>query len=492
MVDDGFADMDADVIVVGAGPTGTMLAGELRLHGVSVLVLEKRQQPSPVVRALGLHARSLEVLDQRGLLERFLERGQVHPLRGFFSAIDKPAPTGLDTRHACVLGIPQPITDRLLEAHAIERGAVVRRGREVVDIARDDACVSVRLDDGSSLRARYAVACDGARSIVRTRLGVAFPGEASRMDTLLGEMRLGEAWESVAPAMLAIRESQKRFGIGPVGDGFYRIVVPADGVAPDRAPPPSLEAFQRQLVHVAGRDFGVHSPRWLSRFGDGTRLAERYRVDRVLLAGDAAHVHPPVGGQGLNLGMQDAFNLGWKLAGAIAGWAPDDLLDSYGIERRPVAAAVLDNARAQMHLMSTEPGPQALRRLMAELMDFEEVNRHLTEKIIATGIRYDFGASHPLVGRRMRDLALSRGRLHAMLRSGRGLLLDARGRHRMDGWADRVEHVVDACAELDAPAILLRPDGHVAWVEDGEAPLQRALTRWFGGMREPVRAGARG
>ncbi|HEY6544786.1 MAG TPA: FAD-dependent monooxygenase, partial [Dokdonella sp.] len=351
---------------------------------------------------------------------------------------------------------------------------------------------SVRLDDGSSLRARYVVGCDGARSIVRTRLGVAFSGEASRMDTLLGEMRLGEAWESVAPAMLAIRESQKRFGIGPVGDGFYRIVVPADGVAPDRAPPPSLEAFQRQLVHVAGRDFGVHSPRWLSRFGDGTRLAERYCVDRVLLAGDAAHVHPPVGGQGLNLGMQDAFNLGWKLAGAIAGWAPDDLLDSYGIERRPVAAAVLDNARAQMHLMSTEPGPQALRRLMAELMDFEEVNRHLTEKIIATGIRYDFGASHPLVGRRMRDLALSRGRLHAMLRSGRGLLLDARGVHRIDGWADRVEHVVDACAELDAPAILLRPDGHVAWVEDGEAPLQRALTRWFGAMREPVRAGARG
>jgi 2-polyprenyl-6-methoxyphenol hydroxylase-like FAD-dependent oxidoreductase len=480
------------VIVVGAGPTGTMLAAELRLHGVRVLVLEKRPQPSPVVRALGLHARSLEVLDQRGLLERFLERGQVHPLRGSFAAIDKPAPSGLDTRHACVLGIPQPITDRLLEAHAIGRGAMIRRGREVVDVGQDDACASVRLDDGSWLRARYVIGCDGARSVVRAELGVAFPGEASRMDTLLGEMKLGEAWESVAPAMLAIRESQKRFGIGPVGDGFYRVVVPADGVAADRAPPPSLEAFRSQLVRVAGRDFGVHSPRWLSRFGDGTRLAERYRVGRGLVAGDAAHVHPPVGGQGLNLGIQDAFNLGWKLAGAIGGWAPDGLLDSYGIERRPVAAAVLDNTRAQMHLMSTEPGPQALRRLIAELMDFEDVNRHLTEQVIATGIRYDFGASHPLVGRRMRDLALSRGRLHAMMRSGRGLLLDARGHHRIDRWADRVDHVVDACAGFDVPALLLRPDGHVAWVEDGETPLERALGRWFGAAREPARIGARG
>ena len=206
-----------------------------------------------------------------------------------------------------------------------------------------------------------------------------------------------------------VRKTQLRFGAGPLGDGVYRVVVPADGVAEDRTVPPTLEEFKQQLRAFAGTDFGVHSPRWLSRFGDATRLAERYRVGRVLLAGDAAHIHPPTGGQGLNLGIQDAFNLGWKLAAEVNGWAPEGLLDSYHTERHPVAADVLDNTRAQMELLSTEPGPQAVRRLLSELMDFEEVNRYLIEKITAIGIRYDFGEGHELLGRRLRDVRAEAG-----------------------------------------------------------------------------------
>lgn len=473
--------MDADVIVVGAGPTGTMLASELRLHGVRVLVLEKAAEPSPVVRSLGMHARSIEIMDQRGLLDRFLALGKQHPLGGFFAAMGKPVPEGLDTAHGYVLGIPQPLTERVLAERAIELGAEIRRGCEVVALEQDADAVSVALGGGVSLRARYVAGCDGGRSTVRRLLGVAFPGEPSRVDTLLGEMEIDVPWETVAPLMATVRETEKRFGIGPIGQGVYRIVVPAEGVAQDRALPPALDEFKRQLRAVAGTDFGVHSPRWLSRFGDATRLAERYRVGRVLLAGDAAHVHPPLGGQGLNLGVQEAFNLGWKLAAAVAGWAPGDLLDTYEAERRPVAADVLDNTRAQMLLMSTEPGPQAMRRLLSELMDFNEVNLRLTEKIVATAIRYDFGEGHALLGRRLRDVELrGHGRLYGLMHAGRGLLLDPAGRLSLAGWQDRVDQVVDDSGELDAPALLLRPDGHVAWVGEDQRSLSATLRRWFG------------
>ena len=423
-----------DVIVAGAGPTGLMLASELRLQGVPVLVLDKDAEPTKVVRALGLHARSIEIMDQRGLLERFLALGQQYPVGGFFAGIAKPAPDRLDTAHPYILGIPQTTTDRLLTEHAVALGVEIRRGAELVGLRQDDDGVTVELADGTQLRSRYLVGCDGGRSTVRRLLGVGFPGEPSRVETLLGEMELTASPETLATVGAEVRKTQFRFGAMPLGDGVYRVLVPAEGVAEDRAVPPTLDEFKQQLHAYAGTDFGVHSPRWLSRFGDATRLADRYRTDRVLLAGDAAHIHPPTGGQGLNLGIQDAFNLGWKLAAALGGWAPEGLLDSYETERRPVAADVLNTTRAMMELMASEPGPQAVRRLVAELMDFDDVNRYLIEKITAIGIRYDFGPGHELLGRRLRDVPLKDGRLYGLMHGGRGLLLDQTGRLSVDGW----------------------------------------------------------
>lgn len=468
-----------DVIVAGGGPTGLMLAGELLLQGVHALVLDKEAEPTRIVRALGLHARSVEVLDQRGLLERFLPLGTQYPLGGFFAGITKPAPD-LDTTHPYVLGIPQTTTDRLLTEHAIELGVEIRRGRELVGLDQDDRGVTVELADGTQLRSRYLVGCDGGRSAVRKLLGVGFPGEPATTEWLLGEVELTTPPEQLMAVIAEARKTHKGFGAVPLGDGVYRVVAPADGVAEERTVPPTLDELKQSVRTIAGTDFGVRSPRWLSRFGDATRLAERYRVGRVLLAGDAAHIHPPLGGQGLNLGIQDAFNLGWKLAAEVNGWAPERLLDSYHTERHPVAADVLDNTRAQVELQSLEPGAQAVRRLLSELMDFEDVNRHLIEKITALGVRYDLGEGHDLLGRRLRDVRLKQGRLYGLMHGGRGLLLDQTGRLSVAGWADRVDHVVDASEELDVPAALLRPDGHVAWVGEDQQDLLSRLPEWFG------------
>jgi hypothetical protein len=274
--------------------------------------------------------------------------------------------------------------------------------------------------------------------------------------------------------------AQVRFGPAPDAEGAYRFVVDAAEVAEDRSVPPTLEELRERLRALAGTDFGVRSPRWLTRFSDATRLAERYRDGRVLLAGDSAHIHPPLGGQGLNVGIQDAFNLGWKLAAAIAGWAPEGLLDSYHAERHPVAADVLNTTRVHSLLLSPEPGPQSVRRLMSELMDFDAVNRYLIEKVTAIGVRYDFGSEHPLVGRRLRDVRLKRGRLYELTHGGRGLLLDQSGQLSVAGWTDRVDYVADVSEELDVPAVLLRPDGHVAWAGDDQQDLLSQLPRWFG------------
>ncbi|WP_330350522.1 rifampin monooxygenase [Streptomyces sp. NBC_00582] len=473
-----------DVIVVGGGPTGLMLAAELRLHDVGVVVLERLTEPTPQSRGQGLHARSVEIMDQRGLLERFAAVSKEFSVGGLFGGIVKPWPDGLDTAHPYGLATPQPVTERLLNERALEVGTEIRRGCDVVGVSQDEEGVTVELADGTRLRSRYLVGCDGGRSLVRGQLGVGFPGEPATVETLLGEMELTEDPARIDAVMAEVRKTQLRFGVAPSGEGAYRVVVPADGVAEDRTTPPTLEEFRTQLRAFAGTDFGAHSPRWLSRFGDATRQAERYRVGRVLLAGDAAHIHPPTGGQGLNLGVQDAFNLGWKLAAEVAGWAPEGLLDSYHTERHPVGARVLDHTRAAMTLLGAEPGPTALRELFSKLMDFEEVNRYVTGMITAVGIRYDIGAGeggHELVGRRLRDVRLKeRGRLYGLMHGGRGLLLDGTGRLSVAGREDRVDHVVDVCEELDVPAVLLRPDGHVAWVGEDQEELSGPLARWFG------------
>lgn len=476
-----------DVTIVGGGPTGMMLASELRLHGVEVVVLERDREPSTVVRSLGLQPRSIEILGQRGLLDRFLEHGtQYSDAARNFAGIASPDAMELDTAHGYILGIPQPVTDRLLAERAVELGATVQRGAEVVGLTQDAERVTVELAGGTQLHSRWLVGCDGGRGLVRRLLGVDFPGEPAQNEWLLGELELTAPVEEVATVVGEVRRTHVGFGVGPTGNGLFRVVVPAASVSEDRTTPPTLEDLRAQLRAYAGTDFGVHTPRSLSRFTDATRLAERFRVGRAFLAGDSAHVHPPIGGQGLNLGIQDAVNLGWKLAADVTGWAPDGLLDSYHAERHPVAADVLNATRAMAVLIDPEPGPQAVRRLMTELMGLEDAARLLTGKATGIGIRYDFGAEQEPVGRRMRDIPVGRGHLYGLMHEARGLLIDQTGVLSVAGWTDRVDHVVDASDDLDASAVLLRPDGHIAWSGDDERELLAQLPRWFG----PPTAGA--
>lgn len=472
-----------DVIISGAGPTGTMLASELRLHDVDVAVLERDAEPPGLTRALGLHPRGVELLAQRGILDRFLARGTRHPgAPRSFAGIDLALAEPPSTAHDYVLGIPQPVVDALLEERAAELGADVHRGVELIGLEQDDDGVTVVTADGSTLRAGWLVGCDGGRSVVRRLLDIRFPGEEAATEWLLAEFEATADADEIARVAAEVRSAHRGFGLGPGPgpDGGYRGVVPGPAVAQDRSSLPDFDEFRERLRAIAGTDFGAHAPRRLSRFTDATRQAEHYRVGRGLVAGDAAHVHPPLGGQGLGLGLQDAVNLGWKLAAVVNGWAPDGLLDSYERERHPAGAEVLSATRAQSELVSPGAGPAAARRLVEELARFEDVRRSLVERVSGTSVRYDLGGDDDLVGRRLPDVPLTEGRLFDRMHAGRGLLLDRDGTLSVAGWRDRVDHVVDAGAAVEAQAVLVRPDGHVAWAGDRQDRLTASLTRWFG------------
>jgi rifampicin monooxygenase len=337
-----------DVIVAGGGPTGVMLASELQLPGVHALVLEKEAEPTGQSHARGLHVRSVEVMDQRGLLERFLALGQQFAVGGFFAGITKRWPERLDTAHSYVLAIPQSITERLLTEHATELGAEIRRGTELVGLSQDEDGVTTELAEGTQLRSRYLLGCDGGRSTVRTLLGVGFPGEPARVETLLGEVEVTVPPETLAAVVAEVRKTPPRFGAVPLGEGVYRIIVPAEGVAEDRTVPPTLEDLKQRLRVFAGTDFGAHSPRWLSRFGDATRLAERYRTGRVLLAGDAAHIHPPPAGRGSTSASRTRST--WA-----GNWPPR----STAGHRRGCWTATTHDPSLKTHLLS-DPWPREL------------------------------------------------------------------------------------------------------------------------------------
>ncbi|XXV18009.1 monooxygenase [Sorangium sp. So ce1182] len=496
--------MQNDVVVVGGGPVGMLLASELALAKVRVRVLEQRRTRTEQSRALTVHPRSLEILDQRGILDRFRRRGVPIPT-GHFAWLDTPLDfSRLDTPHPYTLWLAQTQTEALLEERARELGVEIQRDRSVVAVEEREDEVALRVEgpEGQAEeRARYVVGCDGARSAVRRSIGIGFPGTETTVTAFLGDVELDDP-----PRPFRHTSSRGSVLAAPLppGDheGVYRFVV----FDPQRthvstSEPVTLEELQRSVARIVGRDFGMRSPRWLSRFGNATRLAERYRRGRVLLAGDAAHIHFPAGGQGLNVGLQDAMNLGWKLAAEVNGWAPPGLLDSYHDERRPVGEALGRNTEVQTKLGDFSEAGMALRDMMSELLAIEPVNRRLSELISALDVAYSTGKAaetHPWVGRRAPDRALvtDRGaaRLYELLHTARFVLLDLAGaadlREAGAAWSDRVDVVrATAAPGSDLAAldtVLVRPDGHVAWATDAArratrlADLRSALESWCG------------
>jgi 2-polyprenyl-6-methoxyphenol hydroxylase-like FAD-dependent oxidoreductase len=489
------------VVIAGGGPTGLMLAGELALAGVDAVIVERRPDQSLAGRrAGGLHARTLEVLDQRGIVERFLAEGQKAQVAGFAGA--RLDISDFPTRHNYGLGLWQNHIERILAGWVRELGVPIRYGAEVTGFAQDGTGVDVHLSDGGSLRAEYLVGCDGGRSLVRKAAGIGFPGWDATTSALIAELEMTETPElgvrhtATGTHALGRREYEIRDGeviykdSGPVG---VMLAEPHPGAAGE----PTLQDIREGLIAVYGTDFGAHSPTWISRFSDVSRQAAAYRDRRVLLAGDAAHVHSPVGGQGLNTGVQDAVNLGWKLARVVRGTSPDSLLDTYHAERHPVAARVLRNTMAQVALMRPDERSTAAREAVGELLAMDEPRRRFAAMMSGLDIRYDLGDGHPLLGRRMPDLDLATAdgplRLYTLLHAARPVLLDFGGRSRFDvtPWADRVRSIdaaYDGPWELPAigpvpppAAVLVRPDGHVAWVGDAaDRTLANALTTWFG------------
>jgi 2-polyprenyl-6-methoxyphenol hydroxylase-like FAD-dependent oxidoreductase len=478
------------VLIAGAGPTGLMLAGELALAGTDVAVLERRAGQSLVgSRAGGLHSRGIEILDQRGIAERFLAEGKTAQTTSLGTTVldigDFP------TRHPYGLGLWQNHIERLMAEWVGELGVPIRYGQEVTGFAQDDAGVDVGLADGRTLRARYLVGCDGGRSAVRRAAGIDFPGWSATKSTLIAEVEMAEEPE------YGIRHSDVGIsGINPLQDGGpVRVVVSEREIGSGEEP--TLDELRDALVAVYGTDYGLHSPTWISRFTDATRQAAAYRDRRVLLAGDSAHVNYPAGGQGLQTGMQDAVNLGWKLAQVVDGTSPDSLLDTYEAERHPATARTL---RLTMALTALQrPGAQiaALREMLAELVEMEEPRRHVAAQLAGLDVTYDLGEGHPLLGRRMPDLDLLTAegplRVFALLHDARPVLLNLGepGGFDIGPWADRVRLIDAECGgpwelpvlgAVAAPAaVLVRPDGHVAWVGSGtDRGLAEALATWFG------------
>jgi 2-polyprenyl-6-methoxyphenol hydroxylase-like FAD-dependent oxidoreductase len=467
-----------------------MLAAELALAAVDVVVVERRPGPELVgSRARGLHARTIEVLDQRGIADRFLEAGRAMQVQSF-------AGVSLDisdfpTRHNYGLALGQDAFERILAVWVEELEVPIIREREVTGIAQDETGVDVRLSDGRSLRAKYLVGCDGGRSLVRKDAGIEFPGWDASVSSLIAEVELREE-----PEWGIRRDENGTQAIGKLEDGPRVSVVLTEPYS-GQAGEPTLRELRQALVAVWGTDYGAYSPTWISRFTDTTRQAETYRKGRVLLAGDAAHVHYPVGGQGLNIGVQDAVNLGWKLAQVVAGTSPESLLDSYHAERHPVAARVLQNTMAATALTRSNARIDAVRGILSELLAMDEPRTGLAGAVSGLDTHYDLGPGHPLLGRRMPDLDLVTPigplRLFTLLHDARPVLLDFGGPGGVDlaAWADRVRLVqAERVATWELPvvgavaaptAVLVRPDGHVAWVGDrAVAGLREALTEWFG------------
>ena len=480
------------VVIAGGGPTGLMLAGELALAGIDVAIVERRvTQDVAGSRAGGLHSRTIEVLDQRGIAERFLSAGQVAQVAAF--AWIRLDISDLPTRHNYGLALWQSHIERILAGWVAELAVPIYRGREVTGFAQDVTGVDVALADGEPLRAEYLVGCDGGRSVVRKAAGIEFPGWEPTISHLIAEVEMADE-----PEWGLRRDAFGIHGLSRLEDGpTVRVLVTEQRLG--RTDEPTLHDLGEALITVYGTDFGIHSPTWISRFTDMARQATSYREGRVLLAGDAAHVHYPTGGQGLNIGVQDAVNLGWKLAQVVKKTSPESLLNSYHAERHPIAARVLRDTRAQVALLRTDDHTNALREIVTEMLGMDEPRRRLGAMMAGLDIRYDFGDGHPLLGRRMPDLdvvgADGARRVFELLHDARPVFLNLGepGAFDISPWTDRVQSIdanyvgqweLPLIGTIDAPtAVLIRPDGHVVWVASGNEtkpePLE-ALTTWFG------------
>ncbi|WP_164548686.1 FAD-dependent monooxygenase [Mesorhizobium sp. M7D.F.Ca.US.005.01.1.1] len=481
---------DHAVVIAGGGPTGLMLAGELALAGVDVAIVERRDTQELIgSRAGGLHARTIEVLDQRGIADRFLSQGQPSPSVGFHMI--RLDISDFPTRHNYLLALRQNHIERILADWISGLQVPIYRGQGVTGFAQDDGGVDVELSDGQRLRTRYLVGCDGGRSVIRKAAGIEFAGQDPTMSWMIAEVEMVQE-----PAWGFRSDAYGIHAIGKIEEGG-RVGVVLTERQLTIGGEPTLRDLSEALVAVYGTDYGVHNPTWLSRFTDMTRQAASYRDRRVLLGGDAAHVHPPMGGQGLNIGVQDAVNLGWKLAQVVKQISPESLLDSYHAERHPIAARVLRNAMAQVALRRMDARTKALNDIFAELLGMEEPRKRIAAEMSGLGVHYDLGEGHPLLGRRMPDLDLITAngplRLFTLLHDARPVLLNLGEPGRLDiaPWADRVRQidagyagawklpVLGTVAATDA--VLIRPDGYVAWVGVGtQQGLMDALTTWFG------------